>query len=130
MRRLAPLALVCAALATGCGGDDEEGQPRRPVSVPPGSDLRVKADEYRFDPARVDVENRAGRALEIVLDNEGSLAHNLKVLGGDRELGGTPAFPGGETRSAKVRLPRGRYRFVCTVGNHEELGMKGELVVR
>jgi len=46
-----------------------------------------------------------------------------------RVLGGTPAFLAGETRSATVRLPAGTFDFLCTVGDHAELGMKGKLKV-
>jgi len=28
-----------------------------------------------------------------------------------------------------VRVERGRYEFICTVGDHAELGMKGTLTV-
>ncbi len=126
MRRLVPLAVLCAAATPGCGDDDEP--PRRAVTLPAGKDLRVKADEYSFDPARVTAEGDG--PLRIVLHNDGSLAHNLKVFRGDEELGGTPTFPAGEMRSGALRLPRGRYRMACTVGNHEELGMTAELEVR
>ena len=130
MRRLLPLALLCATAGAGCGADDGEEPARRAVTVPAGKDLRVKADEYRFDPARVILREAGREPLKIVLDNEGSLAHNLRVFRDDRELGGTPTFPGGEVRSGSVGLPRGRYRLVCTVGDHEDLGMTGELEVR
>jgi plastocyanin len=129
MGRLLPLALLCVGAVAGCGGDDEEPT-RRAVTVPAGRDLRVKADEYSFDPARVTVQDGGRRPLKIVLDNRGTLAHNLKVLRDGRELGGAPTFPGGEARSGTVSLPKGRYRIICTVGNHEELGMTGELEVR
>ena len=129
MRRLVSLALLSAVTVPGCGGDDEEPA-RRAVTVAAGQELRVAADEYSFDPARVTVAAGPPGALEIVLDNRGSLAHNLKVFRGDRELGGTPTFPGGEARPGRVRLAAGRYRMVCTVGNHEELGMTGQLELR
>jgi plastocyanin len=88
----------------------------------------VIGDEYSFDPATVVVQG-AGR-LTVSLKNEGSLAHNLKIMRGDEEVGGTPTFQGGETKSGVVNLEHGQYRMVCTVGNHEELGMVGELTVR
>ena len=129
MRRFVPLALLCAA-ATGCGGDEQEERPSPAATVPAGRDVRVNADEYRFDPARITVADGRAGPLKIVLENEGSLAHNLKLRRDGRELGGTPTFPGGETGSGRVLLSPGRYRMVCTVGNHEELGMTGELEVR
>ena len=45
------------------------------------------------------------------------------------ELGGTPSFPGGQSRSARLRVASGEYEFVCTVGDHAKLGMKGKLEV-
>jgi plastocyanin len=98
------------------------------VSVKPNSTLRVIAEEYSFDPARVDVSG-AGQ-LTIRLRNAGSLAHNLKLTRNDETIGGTPTFPGGETRSGRVNLEPGRYEMVCTVGDHAELGMRGELEVK
>jgi plastocyanin len=67
--------------------------------------------------------------LRIKLENKGSLAHDLKVEKDGREIGGTDAFPAGESRSASVRLAKGTYEFVCTVGDHAELGMRGKLKV-
>jgi plastocyanin len=131
----APLvALAAAALVgAGCGGEDE--QPGRTVTVPAGQTIRVVGDEYRFDPETVVVEGAAGggRPAEVRLElvNEGALAHNLRVFDGDRELGGTPTFQGGgKTRDGAVRLEPGTYELICTVGNHEELGMTGRLEVR
>lgn len=126
MRRLAvPCALVLCLV--GCGGDDEE-EPARRVTVNPNSTLRVTADEHSFDPGRVVV--RGAGPLTIRLRNAGSLAHNLRVRRAGEDIGGTPTFQGGQTRSTRVNLEHGRYEMVCTVGDHAELGMTGELEVR
>jgi plastocyanin len=98
------------------------------VSVKPNSTLQVTGREYSFDPARVEVSG-AG-PLTIRLRNAGSLAHNLKLTRNGKTIGGTPTFPGGETRSGRVNLEPGRYEMVCTVGDHAELGMRGELEVK
>ena len=66
----------------------------------------------------------------IQLKNAGSLAHNLKLTRSGETLGGTPTFPGGETRSGRVNLEPGRYEMVCTVGDHAELGMRGDFEVK
>lgn len=114
---------LCAAVLGGCGGGDDE--PGRTVTASGGS-VRVAADEYSFDPQTI---RTTPGDLRITLENRGNLAHNLKVAQGEGEVGGTPTFPGGRSESGTVRLEPGEYRMVCTVGNHEELGMVGALVV-
>ena len=126
MRRLAAPCAILMLLA-GCGGDDDEEQPRG-VTVNPNSTLRVTGEEYSFDPGRVIVSG-AG-PLTIRLRNEGSLAHNLRLRRMGEEIGGTPVLPAGRTGPARVNVEPGRYEMVCTVGDHEELGMVGELEVR
>src|ERR671919_1821433 len=126
MRRLAvPCALVL--WLAGCGGDDDE-EPVRTATVNPNSTLRVTAKEYSFDPGRV-VFRGAG-PLTIRLRNAGDLAHNLRIERGGEDIGGTPTFPGGDTQSGRGNLEHGNYEMVCTVGDHAELGMTGELEVR
>jgi plastocyanin len=126
MRRLAvPCAiLLCFA---GCGGDDEE-EPARSVTVNPNSTLEVAGDEYSFDPGRVVV--RGAGPMTIRLRNVGELAHNLRIERDGEDIGGTPTFAGGKTQSGRVNLEHGNYEMVCTVGDHAELGMTGELQVR
>jgi plastocyanin len=126
MRRLTvPCAiLLCFA---GCGGDDEE-EPARSVTVNPNSTLEVAGDEYSFDPGRVVV--RGAGPMTIRLRNVGELAHNLRIERDGEDIGGTPTFAGGKTQSGRVNLEHGNYEMVCTVGDHAELGMTGELQVR
>jgi len=124
---LSRFALPLAAfvlLVASCGGDD---QPGRTVTAPADGAVRVVAKEYSFDPSTIVM--RGPGTLRLTLENEGSLAHNLKLMRDGQEVGGTPSFPGGESRSARVRVERGSYEYVCTVGDHAELGMKGTLKV-
>ncbi len=126
-RLAVPVALALAS-AAGCGGDDEP-------AVVPARTLTVALTEYRLDPQ--DVRVRAGR-LRVVAVNRGTLPHNLHVVREDPEdrertpddLGGTPtAQPGDTRRHTFRRLRRGTYRIVCTVANHDDLGMRGTLEV-
>jgi plastocyanin len=126
MRRLAVPCAILVCLA-GCGGDDGEEQART-VTVNPNSTLQVTGDEYSFDPSRVAV--RGAGPLTIRLRNAGDLAHNLRIERDGEDIGGTPTFAGGETQSGRVNLEHGRYAMICTVGDHAELGMTGELEVR
>jgi plastocyanin len=126
MRRLAVPCAILLCLA-GCGGDDEE-DPSRSVTVNPNSTVRVTGDEYSFDPDRVVV--RGAGPLTIRLRNAGDLAHNLRLRRSGEDVGGTPTFGGGQTQAGRVNLEHGRYEMICTVGDHADLGMTGELVVR
>jgi len=126
MRRLAvPFALLLAA--AGCGGKDGGG-PSRTVTTEAGGTVTVTAHEYSFDPNRVAVGG-AG-AVRIALRNDGDLAHDIHLQRDGEDVGGTPSFPPGDTRSVRLRLQPGTYEMLCTVGDHAQLGMKGELKVR
>ncbi|HEX2234054.1 MAG TPA: hypothetical protein VHG69_11910 [Thermoleophilaceae bacterium] len=127
MRRPAVAIAVCACLASGCGGDDE-GEGRTETFPAEEGRIRVVGREYSFDPSNVVLAGGPAQ-VNVALDNRGSLAHNLKLFKDGREVGGTPTFEGGRTRAAWIKLDLGSYRMVCTVGDHEELGMVGALEV-
>ena len=125
MRRFALTLSLCSLLVAACGDDDDSG---RTVTAPANAKLRVVADEYSFDPSAIEL--RGAGTLTLTLRNEGSLAHNLKLFRGDEEIGGTPTLPAGRSESVRLNLEHGNYRMVCTVGDHEQRGMKGTVEVR
>jgi plastocyanin len=125
LRRFALVLALSPLLVLACGDEDEPG---RTVTAPANAELRVLADEYSFDPSTIVLQG-AG-TLTVRLRNEGSLAHNLKVLRGDEEIDGTPTLPAGRTESTRLNLEHGSYRIICSVGDHEALGMTGTLRVR
>jgi plastocyanin len=128
MRRPAVAIAVCACLAGGCGGDDE-GEGGRTETFPAEEGrVRVEGREYSFDPSTVVLAGGPAQ-VNVALDNRGSLAHNLKLFKDGREVGGTPTREGGQTGTTWIKLELGSYRMVCTVGDHEELGMVGTLEV-
>lgn len=83
-------------------------------------------DEYLFEPQ--DLTSEGGR-LRVRVANDGELAHNWKVFRGDVEVGGTETFQHGGRRTATLNLRPGTYKLSCTVGNHDDLGMSGELMI-
>lgn len=118
---------MLAATAASCGNGDQQ-EPAQTETVAGGGPVTVVAKEYSFDPEGLVVER--GGPLEIALDNQGSLAHNLRILGADGEdIGGTPTFQGGRSETATVELEPGTYRTICSVGDHEQLGMSGQIQV-
>lgn len=127
MTRFVPLtALLALLFVSGCGGDDDSGGGT--ATVQSGKAVTVVADEYSFDPETIVLTG--GGQLEVELDNQGALAHNLRVFDGGNDIGGTPTFVGGEPRSGSVTLEPGTYELICTVGDHAELGMRGKLEVK
>jgi len=128
VRRLVPLTALLFVLASGCGADDDE--PGRTVTAGPGETVHVVADEYSFDPETIVLSG--GGKLKLELANDGSLAHNLRVLHGDSltDVGGTPTFVGGDPRAGTVTVQPGEYKLECTVGDHASLGMTGKLTVK
>jgi hypothetical protein len=113
-------ALVAAALLGGCGGAEPPTRVR-------GERVDIALDDFLLRPQTV--RARAGR-LSFRVANEGRIPHNFRLRRGDGEpLMITTLLPGDVGTESAV-LPRGDYRMVCTVANHEELGMTGTLVLR
>ena len=127
---LTALALAPAALGlVACGGGDDDGAGGATVTFQKGQPVKVKGQEYKFDPGNVVVDGGGGPTT-IEFENAGSLAHNLRIEKGGQDVGGSPTFQAGETKSATVDLQPGEYTMICSVGDHEQLGMKGKLTVR
>ena len=89
--------------------------------------LTVVQTDYRYAPQRARAS--AGR-LTLTVVNRARLSHTLRIeREGRTHLRVASQLPGERTR-ATVRLRRGTYKMLCAIGNHEELGMWGTLVVR
>ncbi len=113
-------AAGAAAALSGCGD-----QPR-PTSIGHGP-IALEMTDYRFQPQTL--RGRAGE-MRVEADNRGRLPHALELrLKGRERLRISTVLPG-RRGSASARLPAGRYRYACPIGNHEELGMHGVLVLR
>ena len=130
--RVRPLTvtLTLALLAgAGCGGGRDQDGTRGPAAkVAAGGPFVVTAREYALEPGNVVVAGPG--PLHLRLRNSGSLPHDVRVQSGDRDLGGTDSIPGGKSATAIVDLAPGRYRILCTVGDHAQLGMTGTLRVK
>src|SRR5436190_21192585 len=136
MRRPLPALALATALLTGCGGGgdkkkDEGVKSKDTVTVGHNQPIALGAFEYRFEPKNVIVNSGTTQptVVRFVLRNNGSLAHDLHVQKDGQDLGGTPIFAPGKVQSGRATLGPGTYEFICTVGDHASLGMKGTLVV-
>ena len=121
------MLVAAGGAAAGCGADGPYARAR-------GGTLQLRLDEYRILPQRIQVA--AGR-VRIVARNVGVLTHNVAVVEFRRLLGDeeerryarTKTAHPGQTVVKTVTLRRGKYRLVCTLANHDNLGQYGELKV-
>lgn len=128
MRRLAAPIVLAALTLVGCGGGPSYTHVRDGV-------VKIDLDEYTLRPENVEVP--AG-TIHLVAHNSGRLTHNLAIESWDREEGEEPITYGrtdtlqpGQTAHERepITLKPGKYRLVCTIGNHDDLGQYGELKV-
>lgn len=136
MRGLLPGAMAVLAGMSGCGGGDSHkgdggGRKGETVTVGRNQPIAFGADEYAYEPKNVIVNSgtTGPTVVRFVLRNNGALAHDLHVRRQGEDLGGTPIFGPGAIKSGQATLSPGRYEFLCTVGDHADLGMRGTLTV-
>jgi plastocyanin len=128
-RRLLLLLLALAAVSVAACGSDVA------YTRAPDRKVHVTLDEYSISPERIEVT--AGR-ITFDARNDGRLTHNLAVVQFNRPKSGEEEkqygeatktlFPG-QTGSTTIDLQPGKYRLVCTLANHDNLGQYGELKV-
>jgi uncharacterized cupredoxin-like copper-binding protein len=113
-------ALLAATALAGCGGPG-------PVTQVRENRLEIALDDFLIAPQNV--RARRGR-LTFAVTNRGRLGHNFRLRDGDGELVEVTTLLPGEEATASADLQPGRYKMLCTVANHEQLGMTGRIVVR
>ena len=74
---------------------------------------------------------KAGK-VTIKFTNASQLPHNFTIQQGTSgaQVGATPTFSGGGTKTLTVTLKPGTYTFFCSVDGHRAAGMQGTLTVK
>jgi plastocyanin len=138
-RSLVTCLLVAAAAAlAACGSSNNDSgsassTPAAPAATTPatsgGQTLAVAADpsgKFAYD--KKTLTAKAGQ-VTIDFTNDSQIPHNVTIEQGEDEQGATDTIQGSKTSKA-FNLKAGTYTFYCSVGNHEEAGMKGTLTVK
>ena len=124
VRRRALAATLAAALlaptASGCVDDSPPAQARN-------GRVDVTLDDFFITPQRI--RAKPGR-IAFRVANRGAIGHTLRVQLGSRDVAAVRTLLPGQSATASGDFERGEYKLVCILGNHEELGMYGTLVVR
>jgi plastocyanin len=123
-RRARPLlALLACALVAGVSGCGDQ-----PTTQTATGDLMTMFEhDFYFDPQ---VAHAKPGRLTLQIVNRGRIPHNFRIERAGREVGRTSALKPGQSDRVRLKLTRGDYHYFCSIGNHEELGLYGTLVVR
>ena len=160
IRRAAALAVVLAAFFSACsgdGGDEPTPFPTfEPVEATPATgQIEVVLGEWSVLP---DAEQAAAGTVDLEINNDGRVAHELLVIGTDLDAGELPTTADGAVDTTKLEViaeakdiaPEGRadlapdldagpYVLVCNIVDeaddgttraHYKLGMRTALVVQ
>jgi plastocyanin len=137
--RWSPIVILAVAASigiAGCGGDDDDEESAGTTATTEettaagggGETVKVSATDFKFDPS--DPTVAPGEATFDVT-NDGETLHNLEVEGPSGEAELPEDLQPGDSGSFSVDLSEpGTYKFYCPVGNHEDLGMVGEVTVK
>ena len=132
MVRTGIVFLAAAALAAAVAGCcTEESMQRRAADRAAAAErhIEVIARDMRFEPSRIEVQ--PGQLIEVILINRGDAPHNIEFHLDGREAELPDPIQPGWRASLVFPTPSepGEYRFYCPVGDHEQRGMTGTLVV-
>ncbi|ROR32046.1 cupredoxin domain-containing protein [Inmirania thermothiophila] len=107
--------------------------------------IEVRIEEYEYAPDRIVLE--AGKPYKLVIENEGEKAHYFtapefykavawRKAEAEKVEVKAPYFkafeikPGGELELFFVAVGKGSFPVYCTIDDHRDRGMEGEIVVR
>jgi len=95
------------------------------VSADAATTVRVTAgapEELQF---RLSRRTAGPGTVTFRVTNRGNLSHDFRIAGRKTRL-----LAPGARATLRVRLSRGRHRYICTVPGHADGGMRGTLRVR
>lgn len=122
MKRIAVLTVVIAAVAGVLAQSSlaAKSAPKAAVTV------KVTAVDFKFKLSKLSVPK--GSIVTFKITNRGNAPHDFDMPTLKKN---TPYLAPGKSATFKlVANKSGRFRFVCTVPRHAELGMTGNFVVR
>jgi plastocyanin len=122
-RRPLAAALAAAALALPAAGCTDDAPPEQARN----GRADVTLDDFFISPERI--RAKPGR-ITFHVTNRGDIGHTLRVKLRGRDVAKIRTLLPGATADASGTFKPGDYKLVCILGNHEELGMYGTLVVR
>lgn len=135
-RRLTALITAVALSATGlaaCGDDEQDTAAPPPPPAATQTDAAGGTVEVAAEPGGElayvqDSLTAPAGSVTFAFTNESSVPHDFNIEKDGEQVEGTEVITGGEA-DLTVDLEPGQYTFYCSVANHREEGMEGELTV-
>ena len=135
---VAAMALAAGGLAA-CGDDDEDtgASPPPPAAVQTGTTgaaaggggpVAIAADPDGDLAYQQDSLTVPAGSVTFEFMNAASVPHDFNIEQDGEDVAGTEVITSDETELT-ADLEPGTYTFYCSVGNHREEGMEGELTV-
>ncbi|MFK8023745.1 MAG: cupredoxin domain-containing protein [Ilumatobacter sp.] len=118
------MTLASVALL-GCGSDDNTSG-----ADGPARSVEIAAVDFAFrSDAAITIS--AGETIEFIVENEGSVDHQMEVLtDANRRLGMTERIAPGRSDTVTVTFAEpGVYRVICDIDDHRTLGQIAEFTV-
>jgi plastocyanin len=118
---------------TGGTGTDTTGTGTTgtgPAAAPnqgPAKRFQISETEFKLRPTAFAL-GQTGTVV-FVVRNEGQVAHALEVEGPTGEFETEEIAPGGKATLKADVSKSGAYKLYCPIGNHEDQGMVGQLLV-
>ena len=121
-------ALALSACSTGDGDPGVATARESGATSNSANSTQIVVTENEFS---INVPNPqlAPGAYTFVVENTGSVSHDLVIEGPGVESRRTPRIESGGSGELTVNLEPGSYTLWCSVGNHRELGMSTEITV-
>lgn len=120
MRTIIALTIAALALAAPTAASAAATKAKAPKAKT--TTISVIAVDFKF---KLSKQSAAAGRISFHVVNHGKTAHDFSI---DKKK--TPLLKPGKSATLTVTLKKGRYRYLCTVPGHAELGMKGVFIVK
>jgi uncharacterized cupredoxin-like copper-binding protein len=117
-------AALCAITAVAVAGTSTavvQGKTSLKLKADPDGALEFNKTTLRAEPGKV--------TIRLTNPSSSGIPHAVEIEGMGKEKESKVA-QAGEKVKLTIRLTKGTYEFYCPVGNHQEAGMEGELIVK
>lgn len=92
--------------------------------------IEITATDYKFNPS--EIVTGPGKKISVTLKNDGKKTHNIEFKLPGKNVKIDKDLKPGESGTVDLTAPEktGKYSYICPVGLHSTMGMRGHLIVK